>query len=89
MTAPTVDELSGNSAFQGLLSLILGFASAYSTELRGKTVEELEARQADAEDLYARLNARLKEHSEPSEEELDRLAQLAGIPVATIRTSTT
>jgi hypothetical protein len=85
MAIPTAEELSGNAAFQGLLSVGLGILPAHAAVIHGMDAEQLRTRQAEAEALAAQLRTKLRDRSEISESELNQLAELAGLSPATIR----
>lgn len=85
MSIPTAEELSRSAAFQGLLSIGLGVLPAYAAVIREMDTEQLHAHQAEVEALLARLRARMKDRSEISEPEINKLAELAGLSPATIR----
>jgi len=85
MAIPTADELSRNAAFQGLLSVGLGVLPAHAAVIREMDAEQLHAQQAEIEALLAQLRDRMRDRSEISEPELNKLAGLAGLPPATIR----
>lgn len=85
MAIPTAEELSANAAFQGLLSVGLGVLPAHAAVIREMDVEQLRAHQAEAAALADQLRARLRERSEISESELNKLSELAGLSPATIR----
>jgi len=85
MAIPTAEELSRNAAFQGLLSVGLGIMPAHAVVIRDMNTEQLHAHQAEVEALLAQLRARMKDRSEISESELNKLAELAGLSAATIR----
>ena len=85
MAIPTADELSQNAAFQGLLSVGLGVLPAHAVVIRDMDTAQLHAHQAEVEALLAQLRARMKDRTEISEPELNKLAELAGLSPATIR----
>ena len=85
MAIPTADELSRNASFQGLLSVGLGILPAHAVVIRDMDTQQLHAHQAEVEALLAQLRARMKDRTEISEPELNKLAELAGLSPAAIR----
>ena len=85
MAAPTADELSRNPAFQGLVSVGREVLAAHAVLIREMDAEELRAHQAEVEALHTQLRARMQDHSEMSEPELDKLTELVGTSPAVTR----
>ncbi|MET8041991.1 hypothetical protein ABZU25_14165 [Micromonospora sp. NPDC005215] len=79
MPTPSAADLSGNAAFQGLLSVGLTVLPAHTAAVRQLTADQLGVQQAEAEALAVRLRARARQRSEISEPELAKLAELAGL----------
>ena len=86
MTIPTAEELSRSPAFQGLVSIGSGVMQAHAAVIREMDADALHVHQAAAEDVRVQLSALMRDRAEISERELSRLAELAGLSPASIRT---